>query len=399
MTAFKFFLLLSACLLAIASSPQARADVNYDGEMPPDAHHLKIGDLAPDFSLLGVDGKTYTLADFKDAKALMVVFLSNHCPYSHAAETRILPFAAAMRSRGLAVVAINPNSADALRIDELGFSKYTDSYADMQTYAREQKFTFPYLYDGAAQTAAKAYGCLATPDVFIFDQDRRLRYTGRFDNSRYPDPKTVTSADASNAVTAIFENRPVPVETTRVLGCSTKWLYKTSEVADFDAKWKAKPVSLEGITTNEIADLVRNNTQNFRLINVWATWCLPCVEEFPGLVSLSRRMSDRNFEFITISIDDAKDRPKVQKFLSAHHAATPDSVSRFLKKEGRASDNYLYTDQSADALAQALDPSWPGAVPYTIFIAPGGKVLFRNTGEFDPAKLQSIVIDHMGAYY
>src|SRR5437660_12837804 len=86
--------------------------------LPPDAHQLKIGDSAPDFSLKGIDDRMYTLADFKDARLLMVVFLSNHCPYSHAAETRLLPFAAEMKSRGLAVVAINPNHPAAVRVDE-----------------------------------------------------------------------------------------------------------------------------------------------------------------------------------------------------------------------------------------------------------------------------------------
>lgn len=395
----KTFLVVAVSLLAITAAPELSADVNYEGEMPSDAHRLKIGDAAPDFSLLGVDGKTYTLADFKSAKVLMVVFLSNHCPYSHAAETRLLPFAADMKSRGILVVAINPNNQDALRIDELGFSKYTDSYEDMKKYASEQKFTFPYLYDGATQAAAKAYGCLATPDVFIFDQDRRLRYSGRFDNSRYPDPKTVTSPDASNAVVAILDNRPVTAETTRVLGCSTKWLSKTNEVAEFDAKWEAASVPLESIDASGVAALAHNNTKYFRLINVWATWCGPCVHEFPGLVSLSRRLSDRNFELITISIDNPEDQTRAQKFLKAEHAAIPESIMRELKKEGRATDNYLFTGTNTDTLAQALDPAWPGPVPYSVLIAPGGKVLYRHAGEIDTAQLQARVIDQMGPYY
>src|SRR6266478_4403313 len=166
-------------LLIAQESPKrgGRAKLGLDeSELPPDAHALKIGDPAPDFSLKGVDGKTYTLAQFKGAPVLMVVFLSNHCPYSHAAETRLLPLVAEMKPRGLAVVAINPNSPDAVRLDELGYSKYTDSYDDMKVYAREQRFIFPYLYDGETQAAATAYGCIATPHGFLFDRDRRLRY-------------------------------------------------------------------------------------------------------------------------------------------------------------------------------------------------------------------------------
>src|ERR1051325_10434132 len=131
--------------------------------LPPDAHVLNIGDAAPDFSLPGIDGKTHSLADFKEAQVLMVVFLSNHCPYSHAAETRLLPLVAEMKTRGLAVVAINPNHPDAVRVDELGYSKYSDSFDEMKIYAKEKGFTFPYLYDGETQATAKAYGCLCTP--------------------------------------------------------------------------------------------------------------------------------------------------------------------------------------------------------------------------------------------
>ena len=104
--------------------------------MPADTHRLKIGDPAPDFSLKGVDGKTYSLADFKDAPILMVAFLSNHCPYSHAAETRLIPLTNEMKLRGMAVVAINPNSSSAVGLSELGYSKYSDSFDEMKLYAK-----------------------------------------------------------------------------------------------------------------------------------------------------------------------------------------------------------------------------------------------------------------------
>src|SRR5207253_7593790 len=193
-------------------------------DLPADIHRLKLGEAAPDFSLKGVDGKTWTLADFKDAPMLMVAFLSNHCPYSHAAETRLLPVVAEMRDKGLAVVAINPNSPEAISVGELGYSKYNDSYDEMKSYARERAFTFPYLYDGQTQSTAKAYGCLCTPHVFLFDRERRLRYMGRLDDSRVTDPTTVKSPDARNAVEALLAGKPVPVEVTRPMGCSSKWL-------------------------------------------------------------------------------------------------------------------------------------------------------------------------------
>jgi len=384
--------LLSSCVATASSLTAAEG-------LPTDAHELKIGDAAPDFSLRGVDGKTHSLADFKQAGVLMVVFLSNHCPYSHAAETRLLPYVAEMKARGLAVVAINPNHPDAVRVDELGYSKYSDSYEEMKIYAKEKGFTFPYLYDGETQATAKAYGCLCTPHIFLFDSHRKLRYKGRFDNSRFADPKTVTTRDTQNAVEALLAGKQVPVEVTTPMGCSTKWLSKLAENTRIDQQWNHAPVAIETIDLDGIKALARNDTKKLRLFNVWATWCTPCVREFPGLVSLSRRLGSRDFELITISVDDPKDQNKVQKFLEQQHAAVPGPLQKTLAAEGRKTNNYLFTGADAEALLKALDPEAPGPVPHTVLVAPGGKLLYRQTGQLDALALQNKVVEELGPYY
>lgn len=376
-----------------------RAGRGEEHALPPDARTLRIGDPAPDFALRGVDERIYTLADFKDAKVLMVIFLSNHCPYSHAVETRLLPLAAEFKPRGLAVVAINPNHPDAVRLDELGYSKYDDSFEHMKLYAREAGFTFPYLYDGDTQATARAYGCLATPHVFLFDQERKLRYQGRFDDSRFADPATVTSPDARNAVEALLAGRPVPVAETRPMGCSTKWLSKTQEVRAAEAQWNSAPVLLERIDAAGVAALARNPTRKLRLINLWATWCTPCVREMPALVAISRRLANRDFELITLSLDDPKDEPRVRAFLEKHHVAAPNRVQRSLKAEGRRTNNYLFTEPGTDALARALDPQWSGPLPHTVCIAPGGKLLWRHTGEVHAPELLERILAELGPFY
>lgn len=391
--------LLLASGLVPAQETSKRGLRAADEGLPPDAHQLKIGDAAPEFSLKGVDGKTYTLADFKESELLMVIFTSNHCPYCHAMEGRLAKLIAETKGKALAVVAINPNHPDAVRIDELGYSKYNDTFEEMKLYAREQGFTFPYLYDGDQQAAAKAYGCLATPHVFLFDSQRKLRYMGRFDDSRFPDPATVTAPDARNAVEALLGGRPVPLEVTRPQGCSTKWASKKEDVAQADEQWNGAPVKLETIDAAGIAALARNDTKKLRLINVWATWCVPCVKEFPGLVSLSRRLGNRDFELITISVDDPKEEAKVQRFLEKQHVALPNRVKRSLNAEGRKTNNYLFTGANTDALFKALDPSAPGPVPYTVVIAPGGKVVYRHAGELVVSELRPRIIEELGPYY
>jgi thiol-disulfide isomerase/thioredoxin len=158
-------------------------------------------------------------------------------------------------------------------------------------------------------------------------------------------------------------------------------------------------VELEQIDLTNVAALVRNNTKKLRLINIWATWCVPCVEEFPDLVSISHRFANRDFEVITISVDDPKDQAKVQVFLQKEHATVPNRVQRSLKLEGRPTNNYLYNGASIDALMQTLDPKSPGPVPYTILIAPGGKVIYREANKLKLAELQARIVDTLGVYY
>jgi peroxiredoxin len=367
--------------------------------LPPDAKVLKLGDAAPDFKLLGIDGKTYTLANFSKAPLLMVVFLSNHCPYSHAAETRLLPMVKEFKSKGLDVVAINPNSPDGIRIDELGYSKYNDGYDEMKLYAKEAGFPFPYLYDGDTQATAKAYGCLATPHVFLFDRERKLRYVGRVDDSRFEDPKSVTSHDTRNAINELLAGKPVTKAMTPVMGCSTKWNTKRDDVAKAEEKWNAEPIDLETIDATGVAKLAKNDSNRLRLINVWATWCAPCVAEFPELVSYSRRFSNRDFEVVTISMDDPKLEPQVRKFLGKQHAVPSARLKRALTAEGRKANNFLYTEASSDALVKALDPEWPGPLPHTVIIAPGGKIVYRHNGAIDPNEVKAKILEHLGPYY
>src|SRR5213079_697327 len=116
--------------------------------------------------------------------------------------------------------------------------------------------------------------------------------------------------------------------------------------------WENAPVSLEQIDAAGISGLVKHGTSKVRLINVWATWCGPCVAEFPGLISISRRLANRDFELITISVDDPKDEANVKAFLEKQHAAVSNRLQRSLKSEGRTTNNYLFKTGDADALMQ-----------------------------------------------
>ncbi|RUL85282.1 redoxin family protein [Tautonia sociabilis] len=364
--------LAAATALAATSASTSRAE---------DVTPLPIGAPLPDFRLPGVDGKTYTPGDFADAEVLVVVFTCNHCPTAQAYEGRIARLLDDYEDKGVALVAISPNDPLAVRLDELGYTDLGDSFEEMKIRAQDHGFNYPYLYDGETQETSRAFGVLATPHVFIFDRDRALRYQGRFDDSEV---KEVSSHDAIDAVEALLAGRPVPHPTTRVFGCSTKWADKRASARESLARWDAEPVAIEPIGLEAVAELASNDTDDLLLVNLWATWCGPCVAELPELVTINRMYRQRDFRMITISLDDPEHRDKALDVLRKHHVS---------------STNYILDADDRDAFAEALDPSWPGPVPYTLLIAPGGKVINRQVGELDPLEVKRAIVEHLGRTY
>ena len=369
------------------------------GEMPHDFKGLAIGDPAPDFTLPATDGKTYRLSDFSEPDILMVYFTSTHCPTSHGAEGRLQQLLKDMKDESFGIVAINPNHNDGLRPDEFSYSLYSESFEDSKRYAEDLGWRFPFLYDGHEQIVARAYGCRATPHVFIFDKERKLRYQGRFDDSRFPDPATVKSPDARNAVQALLAGQPVPVEQTRPHGCSTKWKERRAHVQEDEIKWQSLPALVEEIDLDTIVKLRANGSGKLRLFNIWATWCVGCKKEMPDLAGIARKFSRRNFEIITISLDAPEEIDAAAKFLGQQRMVLSPQLQKSLKAEGRKSNNYLYTGADTDALAQALDPAWPGPLPYSLLIDQDGEVLLRKSGPIDPQEVNALILEHLGTVW
>lgn len=390
--------ILAPTLLLISIASTSTFAVDAKG-LPDGFTTLHIGDSAPNFNLPGIDGKQYSLSDFARPDILVVYFTGTHCPTSHGAMGRVLEFVEDFQDESFAFVAINPNHSSGLRPDEFGHTDYDETFADSKRYAEDYGWTFPFLYDGDAQVTARAYGCLATPHVLIFDKERKLRYNGRFDDSRFPDPTTVKHPDARNAVEALLAGNPVPVETTRPHGCSTKWKERNQHVVEEEQKWQSIEATIEKIDAAGVAALRKNGTEKVRLVNIWATWCVPCVEEFPDLTAIARKFSRREFELITISLDQLSQMGKAKAFLGKHRAIMSDKLRKSVEAEGRSTNNYLYNGTNMDELADALDPEWPGPVPYSILIDQEGHVLYRKLGKIDPEVVRSEILDTLTRHY
>ena len=348
-----------------------------------DAHvTLAIGSQAPDFVLPGVDGKMHKLSDYAASPILAIVFTCNHCPTAQLYEGRIKRIAADYRDKGVAVVAIQPNDPNALRIDEMEMSDMSDTLEEMKIRAEYRHFNYPYLYDGATQSVAEAYGPTATPHIFIFDKERKLRYEGRVDDNQRE--LLVKRSDARIALDSLLAGKPVEMAHTGVFGCSTKWKYKESSRVEALRKIEAQPIGLELLAPDKLKELRANANGKLLLINFWTTSCAPCVTEFPDLQTTLRMYLTREFALVTVSINAAGEQPDVVKFLETQHAT---------------SRNLLFASPDTNALQAAFGARWDIALPYTMLIAPDGKVLYRREGEVDIFDLRRTILANLDIDY
>lgn len=349
----------------------------------PKVETLALGASAPDFELPGTDGKNYSLADFKEYDYLAVLFTCNHCPTAQAYEDKVIKMVDDYRKKGVGWVAISPNSPAAISLSELGYSDLGDDLKEMKIRVEDKKYNFPYLYDGETQTASIAYGPVATPHVFVFDQERKLRYSGRIDDTENPYVEP-NETSLKNALDALLTKRPIEIAQTKTFGCSVKWAWKDSWKKKLLEDWAAAPVGLDDIDVAGVKKLMANESENLRLINIWATWCGPCVIEFPEFIDIDRMYRGRDFEFVSLSADKIKQKEKALKFLT--------------KKEA-ANQNYIFSGDSVYDLIEAVDPEWQGALPYTALLAPGGKILYKVQGAIDPLEVKRAIVGYLGRYY
>lgn len=389
-TAFGILLGLVACSAAPAQqqAPQTMTDAQrqalraqHQAELEKEQQRhptLAIGAQAPDFFLPGVDGKRHRLGDYKEFPILAIIFTCDHCPTAQLYEGRIKKLVEDYRPKGVGFVAIQPNAVAAASAREMNYTDVDDSLEGMMTRAKYRHFNFPYLYDGDTQAVAEAYGPKATPHVFIFDKQRKLQFEGRIDNNQRE--SLVKAQDTRAALDALVGGRPVTLATTPVFGCATKWKDQIEMKQRETKQFEALPVNLEMATPEVLKTLRSNPTGKVLMVNFWATWCGPCVEEFSDMLKTFLWYRSRGFELVTVSANTPDEKADVLKFLQNQHSAVR---------------NLLFSSDDTYAMQAAFDPKWDSGVPFTIVIGVDGKIIYREAGEVHLLDLRRAILANL----
>ncbi len=343
---------------------------------------------APNFALPGVDGKIHKLTDYASAKVLAIAFLCNHCTESQLYEARLQKLADDYRNKGVALIAIAADNPAAVPTEDLAYTDVGDSLADIKERAASQHLTFPYLYDGDTQATAHLYGVTLAPQIFVFDQTRKLRYQGRIDDSF--NQSQVKTSYVKDAIDALLTGTPVATASIPPTCCT---LHSNATVAATKlekSKQEAEPVTITLAGVEELKKLRANDAGKMLLVNFYATWCGPCVSEFPEIVATARMYRSRGLQLTTVSSNEPAEQADVLKFLQKMHASP--------------TTNLLFATTDTYALQAAFDPNMGAGVPFTVLIAPNGDILYQEVGALDMMKLRRAILanlpedkDHQGS--
>ena len=316
----------------------------------------------------------------------MVNFTCNHCPTAQAYEDRFIQTVDKYKNESVAFVAISSNSPIAILPEELGYTDLSDSFEEMGIRAEMKNFNFPYLYDGDTHEFSTAYGPTATPHVFVFDKNRKLTYSGRIDRSEKPG--TANAEDLPQAIDFTLKGEALPTDQaqTPAFGCSMKWAWKNEYTIKMNKEWEEKPVTLEKLSTSGLADLLQNKTDELMLVNFWATWCGPCIMEYPEFITMQRMYGERDFQFVSISMDSPDQEAKALKFLKGKASALP---------------NYIMDTKDKYEVIDIVGKEWDGSLPVTLLIEPRGNIYYKKHGPINDLLLKQKIVDHpmIGRYY
>ena len=323
---------------------------------------LTPGQAAPDFALKDIKGNQHSLQAYR-GKVVVVGFVGVKCPIANAYITRMNAIAEEYKSRDVVMLGINSN--------------FTEPVKDIKAHIQKSKIGFPVLKD-EKNIIANAYGAFVTPEVYVIDKEGTLRYHGRVDNAS--DAARVERHDLRVALDEMLSGNQVSKPELKAFGCQIK---RTGEAASFVSTPVKTPIKMDGsVALLKPADFKRIKDEakdKVLVINFWATWCAPCVAEFPEFVKLDAEYRSKGVKIISISTDEKSD---------LNGAVIP-----FLKKQKAEFPSYLSDADDPQELIDVVDKNWSGALPATFVFDKAGKLILAKYGIIDREELVKKIED------
>ncbi|MBL8203190.1 MAG: redoxin domain-containing protein [Blastocatellia bacterium] len=315
---------------------------------------LTVGQAAPDFALKDTTGKAHSLKAYR-GQTVVIGFVGTKCPIANAYITRMNGIAAEYKARNVVFLGINSNVNEPLKL--------------VKEHAAKSKYVFSILKDNS-HVIADAYGAMVTPEMYIIDGQGVLRYHGRVDNAS--DEKRVERHDLRVALDEMLAGKPISKPDLKAFGCVIKRANeKAMAMSQKSAPATESPVAL--LKPADFHKLKADSQGKVLLINFWATWCAPCVAEFPEFVMIDKTYRAKGVRMVSISTDDKSD--------------LEGAVIPFLKKQKAEFESFLSDSDDPQELIDVVDKNWSGALPATFVFDKQGKLVFTKYGIIDREEL------------
>lgn len=316
-----------------------------------------IGQPAPDFTLKDTAGRKHALKDYR-GKLVVLGFIAARCSVSNAYAERIRTLAADYGVKGVVFLGVN--------------SAANEPVSEIKAHAAERKFDFPILKD-AENEVADSYGAVRTPEMYVIDGQGVLRYHGRIDSSI--EPRQVKTHDLRAALDELIAGRPVTTPETKAFGCVIVRA-KQSSAANATFAGRPRPADEPKVTLLKPADFAKLKQQaagKVLVVNFWATWCGPCIAEFPEFVMLDEKYRAKGVKIIAISADEVADLQS--------------KVIPFVKQQKAKFDVYVQDVEDPQEMIDVVTKDWQGALPATFVFDKQGRLSYSRYGVIDREEL------------
>lgn len=317
---------------------------------------LTVGQPAPDFALKDTTGKAHSLKAYR-GQTVVIGFVGTKCPIANAYITRMNSIAAEYKTKNVVFFGINSNINEPLNL--------------VKAHATKAKYVFSILKDDS-NVVADSYGASVTPEMYIVDGAGVLRYHGRVDNAS--DEKRVERHDLRVALDEMLAGKPISKADLKAFGCVIKRAGVTeTKLLQKPVKAPATESSIALLKPADFNKLRADSNGKVLLINFWATWCAPCVAEFPEFVMIDKTYRAKGVRMVSISTDEKSD--------------LEGAVIPFLKKQKAEFESFLSDADDPQELIDVVDKNWSGALPATFVFDKQGKIVFTKYGIIDREEL------------